>query len=316
MTVCPTQEKQAVEGANLQKPAKAFGDSSNRTVLSLLNCLTQCGVAVTDGCEGWDARTIYSSAESEKRQFHAKERTSHWIQPYQTQRLWNDRSYAMKLFCTMLALMLPAIPVAGMAQTAPAQVPQATSAPATSTPPPAAGQSPAAAASPKVNYSGPMDPTRYTIGPEDSLQITVWKEPTLSGTIPVRPDGMISLALIGDMPAAGQTPMALSNDISQRLKKYIQDPVVTVVVLGVTSQRIFMVGEVGHIAPLALTPGMTPLQAIIASGGLTQFANSKKIYILRGTAGKQQKIPFNYKKALKGEDQGPALVPGDTIVIP
>jgi polysaccharide export outer membrane protein len=161
-----------------------------------------------------------------------------------------------------------------------------------------------------------VDPARYVIGPEDQLQITVWKEPTLSGTIPVRPDGMISLVLVGDMPAAGMTPMALSSDISQRLKKYIQEPVVTVVVLGVTSQRIFMVGEVGHVAPLALTPGMTPLQAIIASGGLTQFANSKKIYILRGTAGKQQKILFNYKKALRGEDQGPALLPGDTIVIP
>ena len=79
------------------------------------------------------------------------------------------------------------------------------------------------------NYAGPMDAARYVIGPEDSLQVTVWKEPTLSGNFPVRPDGMISLVLVGDLPAAGQTPMALSNDITQRLKKYIQDPVVTVV---------------------------------------------------------------------------------------
>jgi polysaccharide export outer membrane protein len=161
-----------------------------------------------------------------------------------------------------------------------------------------------------------MDASRYIIGPEDSLQVTVWKEPTLSGNFPVRPDGMISLVLVGDLPAAGLTPMALSNDISQRLKKYIQDPVVTVAVLGVNSQRIFLVGEVGKVGPIMLTPGMTPLQAIVSGGGLSQFANSKKIYILRMVSGKQQKIPFNYKQALKGENTGMTLLPGDTIVVP
>jgi len=154
------------------------------------------------------------------------------------------------------------------------------------------------------------------IGAEDSLQITVWKDPTLSGTVPVRPDGMISLNLVGDLKAAGLTPMALSADIAQRLKKYIQDPVVTVVVLGVNSQRIFAVGEVTKVGPIMLTPGMTPLQAIVSAGGLTQFANSKRIYILRTVAGKEQKIPYNYKLALKGDNQGVSLVPGDTIVVP
>jgi polysaccharide export outer membrane protein len=163
---------------------------------------------------------------------------------------------------------------------------------------------------------GPLDPNRYVIGAEDSLQISVWKDPTLSGTIPVRPDGMISLNLIGDLKAAGLTPMALSADISQRLKKYIQDPVVTVVVLGVNSQRIFAVGEVNKVGPVMLTPGMTPLQAIVSAGGLTQFANSKHIYILRTVAGKQEKLPFNYKAALKGDNQGVLLIPGDTIVVP
>ncbi|MBB5339828.1 polysaccharide biosynthesis/export family protein [Tunturiibacter gelidoferens] len=183
---------------------------------------------------------------------------------------------------------------------------QQTSAPDTS-------KSPATAS---ASYAGPMDAARYIIGPEDSLQITVWKEPTLSGTIPVRPDGMISMVLVGDIPAAGMTPTALSTDISQRLKKYIQDPVVTVVVLGVNSQRIFLVGEVGKVGPVAMSPGMTPLQAIVTGGGLTQFANSKRIYILRTIAGKQQKIPFNYKQALKGENAGVSLLPGDTIVVP
>jgi polysaccharide biosynthesis/export protein len=246
----------------------------------------------------------------------------------------------MKRFCSTLTMLLLAMPVAGRAQatqktapqtapqtpqqTAP-QTPQQTTTPApssTATKPagapaasgPAVGNSVSFANS--ANYAGPMDASRYIIGPEDSLQVTVWKEPTLSGNFPVRPDGMISLVLVGDLPAAGLTPMALSNDITQRLRKYIQDPVVTVAVLAVNSQRIFMVGEVGKVGPVMLTPGMTPLQAIVAAGGLSQFANSKRIYILRTVAGKQQKFPFNYKQALKGENTGMTLLPGDTIVVP
>ncbi|MEG9434861.1 polysaccharide biosynthesis/export family protein [Edaphobacter sp. HDX4] len=162
-----------------------------------------------------------------------------------------------------------------------------------------------------------VDVARYVIGSDDSLSITVWKEPSLSGTIPVRPDGMISLPLIGDLKAAGRTPMQLADDITVKLKKYIQDPNVSVVVMADSSQRIFLIGEVGHVGPVPMTPGMTPLQAIAAGGGLSAFANSKKIYILRNEGGKQQKIPFNYKKALKGEDtQGVSLKPGDTIVVP
>src|SRR5258708_26197026 len=102
---------------------------------------------------------------------------------------------------------------------------------------------------------------------------------------------MISLVLVGDLPAAGLTPMALSNDITQRLKKYIQDPVVTVAVLGVNSQRIFLVGEVGKVGPVMLTPLMTPLQAIIRPGGLSQFENVQRIYILRMVAGNHHTLP-------------------------
>jgi polysaccharide biosynthesis/export protein len=232
----------------------------------------------------------------------------------------------MKEFCSKF-VMLAMISAAAMAQAPKTVVPPAsTQPPATTpappaTPPVAPSPAPAAAAgtasaSSPANTGGPIDPSRYVIGAEDSLQITVWKEPTLSGTIPVRPDGMISLVLVGDLRAAGLTPMALSADISQRLKKYIQDPVVTVVVLGVNSQRIFTVGELNKVGPVMLTPGMTPLQAIVAAGGLTQFANSKHIYILRSAGGKQEKIPFNYKTALKGDNQGVTLVPGDTIVVP
>jgi polysaccharide biosynthesis/export protein len=223
----------------------------------------------------------------------------------------------MKQFRTRLIALLVTVSGLGFASIVRAETMQA--APAASTP--ANGtQQPAAtteASAPSVpSTAGPLDPNRYVIGAEDSLQVTVWKEPTLSGTFPVRPDGMISLVLVGDLRAAGLTPMALSNDVSQRLKKYIQDPVVTVVVLGVNSQRIFTVGEVNKVGPIMLTPGMSPLQAIIAAGGLTQFANSKHIYILRTVSGKQQKLPFNYKIALKGDNQGVSLLPGDTIVVP
>ena len=94
------------------------------------------------------------------------------------------------------------------------------------------------------------DASRYVIGPDDSLQITVWQEPSVSGTFPVRPDGMISLVLVGDIQAAGLTPMHLAHDITLKLKKFIQDPIVSVVVAAVKSQRIYLVGEVQHAGPV------------------------------------------------------------------
>ncbi len=162
-----------------------------------------------------------------------------------------------------------------------------------------------------------VDSATYIIGPEDVLQVTVWKEPTLSGSIPVRPDGKISMVLLNDVTAAGLTPMQLSGRISERLKKYIQDPIVSVLVTAVNSRKVFLVGEVARVGPLSLAYEMTPLQAIAAAGGLSTFANSKHIYILRADGAHQQKIPFNYKKALKGDSsQDIPLKPGDTIVVP
>lgn len=157
----------------------------------------------------------------------------------------------------------------------------------------------------------------YIISTEDNIQVTVWKEPNLSGSFPVRPDGKISLSLVGDLPAAGLTPMQLSASISSSLKKYIDDPNVTVTVLAVRVKQIFILGEVGHVGAIPITPEMTPLQAIASAGGLTPYANAKKVYILRSENGKEKKLPFNYKKALKdGDQQGVSLQPGDTIVVP
>ena len=157
----------------------------------------------------------------------------------------------------------------------------------------------------------------YVIGPGDSLEINVWKEPTISGTLPVRPDGMISLSLVGDMQASGLTPAHLSSDITERLRKFINDPAVTVTVLAVNSKHIFLLGEVSKPGEMPLSPGLTPLQAIASAGGLTAYASAKHIYILRNAGGQQQKIKFDYKLAIKsGNLQGVTLVSGDTIVVP
>jgi polysaccharide export outer membrane protein len=163
----------------------------------------------------------------------------------------------------------------------------------------------------------PPVPASYVVGPDDSIQVMVWREPTLSGSFPVRPDGMISLALVGDIMAAGRTPMDLAKEITGKLKNFVTDPTVTVTVMAVNSKRVFLMGEVSHIGPIPLTSDLTPLQAIATAGGLTPYANKSHIYILRGEPGKQKKIPFNYKKAIKdGNQQGVTLLPGDTIVVP
>jgi polysaccharide biosynthesis/export protein len=164
-----------------------------------------------------------------------------------------------------------------------------------------------------VSAAGPD----YVIGADDMLQISVWKEPDLTESLPVRPDGKISMPLLNDVTAAGLTPTQLADSISTRLKKYIADPRVTVVVTAMNSQRVYVMGEVSHTGTMALQPNMTVLQAL-ASAGFTQFANTKGIYVLRMVAGKQQKIPVPYRALIKGEaiDQNIVLKPGDTIVVP
>ena len=157
----------------------------------------------------------------------------------------------------------------------------------------------------------------YVIGADDTLHISVWKEPDLSETLPVRPDGKISMPLLNDVPAAGLTPLQLKESITEMLKKYIADPRVTVVVTAMNSRRIFVSGEVVHTGPMALLPHMTMLQAL-SQAGFTQFANVKGIYLLRTENGKQEKIPFNYKEVIKGNhpEQNIVLKPGDTLVVP
>jgi polysaccharide export outer membrane protein len=157
----------------------------------------------------------------------------------------------------------------------------------------------------------------YVIGADDTLHVSVWKEPDLTATLPVRPDGKISLPLLDDVSAAGLTPMQLADSIKLKLKKYIADPRVTVVVTAMNSRRVFITGEVNHPGAMPLLPNMTVLQAL-SSAGFTQFANVKKIYLLRTVDGRQTKLGFNYKEVVKGihPEENIKLQPGDTIVVP
>jgi polysaccharide export outer membrane protein len=188
----------------------------------------------------------------------------------------------------------------------------------------AQGDTPVADA-PKTDKNKPAEPpavsqalpSDYVIGADDQLKISVWNEANLSETVPVRPDGKISMPLLNDVDAAGLTPTQLKDSITEKLRKFISDPRVTIVVLAMNSRRVFVTGEVNHTGPMALLPHMTVLQAL-AQAGFTQFANVKGIYLLRTENGKQSRIPFNYKEVVKGNrpEQNVQLKPGDTIVVP
>lgn len=172
----------------------------------------------------------------------------------------------------------------------------------------------------KASASGSRSaaPDDYKIGAQDLLRIDVWKEPEITRTIPVRPDGKISLPLLNDVQAVGLTAMQLAKNISDGLTKFITNPQVTVTVTEINSRRVFVTGEVAHVGALALLPGMTILQALSSTGGFTQFAKTTKIYVLRTEGGKQVKLPFNYKQAIKGDhpESDFLLQSGDVIVVP
>jgi polysaccharide export outer membrane protein len=182
-----------------------------------------------------------------------------------------------------------------------------------SQPAPAAATDSSSAAS----KAATADPN-YVIGGQDMLDISVWKEAELTRTVPVRPDGKISLPLLNDVQAAGLTPTQLAQQITESLKKFVTNPQVTVIVTQINSQRIFILGEVTRAGAYPLLPNMTILQGLSSAGGFTLFANLKKIYMFRMENGKQVKYPFNYKDVINGKasDQNVALKAGDTIVVP
>jgi polysaccharide export outer membrane protein len=175
----------------------------------------------------------------------------------------------------------------------------------------AEGQTPPAKAAPGV------EPGTYNIGAEDVLDISVWQQPNVSRNVPVRPDGRISIPLVNDIQAAGLTPMQLANSITDKLKEFLNKPQVTVTVVQINSQKVFVVGEVGRPGPMMLLPNMTALQALSSAGGPTQFADQKRAYLLRHEGGKDLTFPLNYKDLLRGDmHTNITLKAGDTIVVP
>jgi polysaccharide export outer membrane protein len=162
------------------------------------------------------------------------------------------------------------------------------------------------------------DDPNYIIGPQDELLVSVWKEPEISRSVPVRPDGKISLALLNDVQATGLTPMQLGSAITEKLKNFISEPQVTVIVLTINSQRIFIVGEVARAGIYTLAPNMTALEAISTAGGFSPFAKRTKVFILRKENGTVATIPFNYKQAVRSHrpELDIVLKPGDRIVVP
>jgi polysaccharide biosynthesis/export protein len=159
----------------------------------------------------------------------------------------------------------------------------------------------------------------FIIGNDDVLSINVWKEPDISKSVPVRSDGKISLPLVGEVQAAGTTPLKLEQDIAARLKNYISEPEVTVMVQQVNSQKFNILGQVNKPGSYPLTNTPTVLDAIAVAGGFRDFAKQKSIYVLRQNAdGTETRLAFNYKEVVKGQNTGQnvRLQPRDTIVVP
>jgi polysaccharide export outer membrane protein len=161
----------------------------------------------------------------------------------------------------------------------------------------------------------------YLIGPGDTVNVFVWRNPEVSGNFPVRPDGKMTMNLVEDMPASGKTPSQLARDIEKSLSKYIQEPIVTVIVgggVGPFSQQIRVVGEAAKPQALNYRENMSLVDLMISVGGLTDFAAGDKAYILRNEDGKQQKLGVRLESLIKDGDYSANvdLRPGDVLVIP
>jgi polysaccharide biosynthesis/export protein len=158
----------------------------------------------------------------------------------------------------------------------------------------------------------------YIIGSEDSVEVQVWKNPDLSRTVTVRPDGKISLPLIGDVQAAGQSAAQLTEAVTEKLKTYYKDPAqVTIIVTQVNSYAIYVLGEVKSQGKQVVRSGTTFLQAISLAGGFTPFASKNKITLRRrGADGKESAIFIRYKDVMAGQQANLILKPGDTIIVP
>jgi polysaccharide export outer membrane protein len=162
------------------------------------------------------------------------------------------------------------------------------------------------------------DSDRYIIGAEDVLYIHVWREETVTKTVSVRMDGMISIPLVDEIQAAGLTPLQLKEKLNERLKQFIENPNVTVVVMEANSFKVYISGQISKPGIYRLRSDTTLAQIISMAGGLTEWANQKKIIIIRKENGKEKRFTINYKKIVKGEDLDSNIIlkSGDTIIVP
>ena len=171
-----------------------------------------------------------------------------------------------------------------------------------------------------VKASGEVtaDSDTYVIGPEDVLSINVWREEALTRQVPVRSDGRISLPLVDEIQAAGLTPLQLKEKLTLRLKEFIENPNVSVIVAEANSQKVYVSGEVRTPGVYPLRGGATLLQIIPMAGGFTEWADQKKVLIIRKEGEKGKRIVVNYKKIVSGEDMSYNIIlkPGDTVIVP
>jgi polysaccharide export outer membrane protein len=162
------------------------------------------------------------------------------------------------------------------------------------------------------------DSSDYVIGPEDVLYIHVWREETLSRNVPVRMDGNISLPLIDDVQAAGLTPLQLKEVLTEKLKNFVDTPNVSVIVMEANSYKVYVSGQIRTPGVYSLRRETSILQIIVMAGGFTEWADQKKILVIRKEGGKEKRITVNYKKIIQGKDPDGNVVlkAGDTIIVP
>jgi polysaccharide export outer membrane protein len=184
---------------------------------------------------------------------------------------------------------------------------------------------PAAAQTPTDTQPAPVssqvagiDPSTYRVGPEDVLEISVWREDTLKKQVLVRPDGGISYPLIGEVQVAGKTVLEIREEIANRLEKFISDPAVTVAILRIGSQRIYVIGKVNKPGEFPVGRSVDVLQALSMAGGLTPFADSNEIRVMRREGDRQVVLPFEYSRVVRGQklEQNIQLRAGDVVVVP
>jgi polysaccharide export outer membrane protein len=170
---------------------------------------------------------------------------------------------------------------------------------------------------PSTTRDRAQDVAEYKIGPADVLQITVWKNEMLTRTVPVRPDGMISMPLINEVRAAGLTPMQLRDTLASRLAAYLSNAEISVVVLEMNSYVVSVLGEVKFAGRYEFTSRVTVLDVLAKAGGVTEFASTSDIFLLRPEGGVMTRIPFNYKKVISARQHPNIFVlPGDIVIVP